>query len=59
MAQMFTEIFGDMLATQNLCHMNTLPSPEQLKNKVILKGNLKNKKKVHLVNRFITIKVPI
>ena len=47
MAQMFTEIFGDMLATENLCNMNKLPSPEQLKNKVILKGNLKNKKKVN------------
>ena len=46
MAQMFTEIFGDMLATQNLCHQNNLPSPEQLKYKVILKGNLRSKKKV-------------
>lgn len=45
MAQLFTEIFGDSLATDNLCNGNQLPSPEQLKYKVILKGNPKLKKK--------------
>ena len=38
MAMQFNTIFGDMLATENLCEGNTLPSPEQLKYKVILKG---------------------
>eukprot|EP00111_Clytia_hemisphaerica_P009358 TCONS_00027468-protein len=46
MAQMFTEIFGDTIATDNLCNLNNLPSPEQLKYKIILKGNLKSKKKM-------------
>ena len=38
MAMQFNTIFGDMLATENLSEGNTLPSPEKLKYKVILKG---------------------
>jgi len=46
MAQLFNDIFGDIIATDNLCNGNVLPSPEQLKHKVILKGSLRVKKKV-------------
>ena len=49
MAQLFKNIFGDMIATENTCSGNTLPSPEQLKHKVILKGNLRVKKKVRIL----------
>lgn len=45
MANMFVEVFGDMLATEDLCTNNTLPSPEKLKHKVILKGHARSKKK--------------
>ena len=41
MAEIFTDIFGDKLAKQNLVELNNLdrlPSPHQLQGKIILKG---------------------
>ena len=49
MADIFVSELGDMLATNNLCDemsINTLPSPNQLKRKILLKGKIKVKKKV-------------
>lgn len=45
MAQQFTDIMGDMLAIEDFCENNTLPSPEQLKYKIILKGRAQIRKK--------------
>ena len=41
MAEIFTNIFGDKLASDNLVELNDLnrlPSPHQLQGKIILKG---------------------
>ena len=41
MAEIFTNIFGDKLASDNLVKLNNLdrlPSPHQLQGKIILKG---------------------
>lgn len=41
MAEIFMNIFGDKLATENLVELNNLdrlPSPHQLQGKVLLKG---------------------
>ena len=41
MAEIFINIFGDKLAKENLVELNNLdrlPSPHQLKGKIILKG---------------------
>ena len=49
MSDIFVTELGDMLATNNLCDelcLNTLPSPNQLKRKILLKGKIKTKKKV-------------
>ena len=49
MAKMFQEEFGDMLVMENLCDergVNQLPSPNDLKRKILLKGKIKHKKKV-------------
>lgn len=49
MADIFVTELGDMLATNNLCDelgVNTLPSPTDLKQKILLKGKIKVKKKV-------------
>ena len=49
MADIFLTELGDMLATTNLCDelgVNTLPSPDDLKRKILLKGKIKTKKKV-------------
>ena len=49
MADIFVSELGDMLATNNLCDeldINTLPSPNHLKRKILLKGKIKVKKKV-------------
>lgn len=51
MADIFVTELGDMLATTNLCDelgVNTLPSPKDLKGKILLKGKIKVKKKVVL-----------
>lgn len=48
MSDIFVTELGDMLATNNLCDelcLNTLPSPNQLKGKILLKGKIKTKKK--------------
>ncbi|CAH3162232.1 unnamed protein product [Porites evermanni] len=48
MADIFVTELGDMLATTNLCDelgVNTLPSPNDLKRKILLKGKIKTKKK--------------
>ena len=49
MADIFVTELGDMLATINLCDelgINTLPSPMDLRRKILLKGKIKVKKKV-------------
>lgn len=47
MADIFVTELGEMLASSNLCdELNTLPSPNQLKGKILLKGKIKTKKKV-------------
>lgn len=49
MADIFVKELGDMLATNNLCDelgIQTLPSPKDLKRKILLKGKIKVKKKV-------------
>ena len=49
MADIFVTELGDMLATTNLCDelgVDTLPSPNDLKRKILLKGKIKTKKKV-------------
>ena len=41
MAEIFQEVFGSKLATRNLVeenNLNRLPSPNELKGKIILKG---------------------
>ncbi|XP_066027309.1 1-phosphatidylinositol 4,5-bisphosphate phosphodiesterase delta-1-like [Pocillopora verrucosa] len=56
MADIFVSELGDMLATNNLCDemsINTLPSPNQLKRKILLKGKIKVKKK-HKISTAIT-----
>ncbi|PFX17769.1 1-phosphatidylinositol 4,5-bisphosphate phosphodiesterase zeta-1-like [Stylophora pistillata] len=56
MADIFVCELGDMLATHNLCDelgINTLPSPNQLKRKILLKGKIKVKKK-HKISTAIT-----
>ncbi|XP_078346086.1 1-phosphatidylinositol 4,5-bisphosphate phosphodiesterase zeta-1-like [Oculina patagonica] len=48
MADIFITELGDMLATNNLCEelgIQTLPSPKDLKGKILLKGKIKTKKK--------------
>jgi len=45
MAQIFDEAFGDNLAKENLVeidNLDRLPSPEKLKEKIILKGTIKD-----------------
>lgn len=51
MSGLFISIFGEMLAVDNLSYNNTLPSPEQLKYKIILKGNPKSQKKKSRVSK--------
>ena len=49
MADIFITELGDMLATNNLSDelgIQTLPSPNDLKGKILLKGKIKVKKKV-------------
>lgn len=49
MADIFVTELGEMLASSNLCDelcVTTLPSPNQLKGKILLKGKIKTKKKV-------------
>lgn len=49
MADIFVTELGEMLASNNLCDelcVNMLPSPNQLKGKILLKGKIKTKKKV-------------
>jgi len=49
MADIFVTELGDMLATNNLSDelgIQTLPSPKDLKGKILLKGKIKVKKKV-------------
>ena len=56
MAKIFKAIFGDMLPDKDLVverNMDRLPSPEELRGKVILKGSIK-KKHVQIRYRFIT-----
>ena len=51
MADIFVTELGDMLATNNLSDelgIQTLPSPKDLKRKILLKGKIKVKKKVLL-----------
>jgi len=51
MADIFVNELGDMLATNNLSDelgIHTLPSPKDLKRKILLKGKIKVKKKVTL-----------
>ena len=41
MAAIFQEVFGDMLVQKNLVdeqHLSRLPSPNEMKGKIILKG---------------------
>ncbi|XP_065065661.1 1-phosphatidylinositol 4,5-bisphosphate phosphodiesterase zeta-1-like isoform X2 [Rhopilema esculentum] len=45
MANFFVAEFGDLLATEDLSENNTLPSPNQLLRKIILKGRSVPKKK--------------
>lgn len=48
MADIFVTELGEMLASSNLCDelcVTTLPSPNQLKGKILLKGKIKTKKK--------------
>lgn len=48
MADIFVSELGDILVTNNLCDeqgVNTLPSPKDLKGKILLKGKIKTKKK--------------
>ena len=56
MADIFVTELGDMLATTNLCGelgVNTLPSPNDLKGKILLKGKIKTKKKVKVTFVFL------
>ena len=56
MADIFVTELGDMLATTNLCDelgVNTLPSPNDLKRKILLKGKIKTKKKVKVTFVFL------
>lgn len=49
MADIFVRELGDMLVTDDLSEgrtQNELPSPNDLKRKIILKGKIKQKKKV-------------
>lgn len=49
MADIFVTELGEMLATNNLSDelgIQTLPSPYDLKGKILLKGKIKVKKKV-------------
>lgn len=53
MADIFVSELGDILVTNNLCDeqgVNTLPSPKDLKGKILLKGKIKTKKKVKNVD---------
>ncbi|XP_031557725.1 1-phosphatidylinositol 4,5-bisphosphate phosphodiesterase zeta-1-like [Actinia tenebrosa] len=55
MADIFMNELGDMLATNNLCverKENKLPSPNDLKRKIILKGKIKLKKKSRALAKF-------
>ena len=58
MADIFVHELGDMLVTGNMCEermQNKLPSPNDLKGKIILKGKIKQKKKVCLkIAKFTT-----
>lgn len=52
MADIFVTELGDMLATNNLSDelgIQTLPSPKDLKGKILLKGKIKVKKKVTIL----------
>ena len=52
MADIFVKELGDMLATNNLSDelgIQTLPSPNDLKRKILLKGKIKVKKKVTIL----------
>lgn len=52
MADIFVTELGDMLATNNLSDelgIQTLPSPRDLKGKILLKGKIKVKKKVTIL----------
>ena len=45
MAQIFTEVFGDNLAKENLVelqNLDRLPSPHELQGKIILRGTVKS-----------------
>ena len=58
MADIFVTELGDMLATNNLCDelgVNTLPSPTDLKQKILLKGKIKVKKKVKEYSLYATV----
>lgn len=52
MADIFVTELGDMLAINNLSDelgIQTLPSPKDLKGKILLKGKIKVKKKVTIL----------
>ena len=55
MVEIFLEVFGDMLVTQHLFderrRANELPSPNELKRKILLKGKIKLNKKVRAIAR--------
>ena len=56
MADIFVSELGNMLATNNLSDelgIQTLPSPEDLKGKILLKGKIKVKKKVTTLTNYI------
>jgi len=45
MAQIFTDVFGDNLAKENLVelqNLDRLPSPHELQGKIILRGTVKS-----------------
>ena len=57
MADIFVTELGGMLATNNLSDelgVNTLPSPKDLKQKILLKGKIKLKKKVKEYSLYAT-----
>lgn len=59
MADIFVTELGDMLATNNLSDelgIQTLPSPKDLKRKILLKGKIKVKKKVLPILTIISIR---
>ena len=58
MANTFVTELGDLLATTNLCEerrVNTLPSPKNLKRKILLKGKIKLRKKVKVKNENLQV----